>query len=96
MSSPVKKDGGLTPQAVDDIMAKSVAMVKRLMNHAENNPIVSVKDVREVRATTKLGLEVVDKATTDPFFMANMVKNMPKDKLATLNDWIHQTKRMGK
>ena len=95
MSSP-SSEPALSPATVEHIMDSSVKMVKKLMDYAEKNPIISTKDVREVKGAIELGLKVVDKATTDPFFMAHMVKNMPKDRINTLNEWIHQTRRMGK
>lgn len=94
MSSPVGKH--LDPNDIDEVMGGSIKLVKRLMKHAQENSIVSVKDVREIRSTAKLCIEVMDKATTDPFFMAHIVKNMSKERLSALNEWIHQTRRLGK
>lgn len=92
---PVKSKN-LNANAISELADGMIASAKRLMKHANKHPIVTSRDVGEIRATTKLCLDLVNKSTTDPMFMAHIVKSMTPDQLSALNDWIHENKRMGK
>ena len=94
MKSRSAKDN--TFNDISDLASGTARLARRLLEHAETHPIASANDVRELRSTTKLCLEVVSKSTTDPAFMAHTLKDMDRDQKSLLNDWIHQNARMGK
>ena len=73
-----------------------VTLTQKLVNHAEKHPMVSNRDVSEVKGVAKLALEVSSQLTSDPFFMAKIVEDMPKEKVSALNEWLHLNKTMGR
>lgn len=86
----------ISTENVKKISESVIEAVDRMMQHVNSQPILNHRDLSETRASAKLGLEVVEKMTTDPFLMANIVKNMSDDRVSTLDDWILATKRLSK
>ena len=73
-----------------------VELTQKLVNHAKNHPMITNRDVGDVKSITKLALDVTSQMTSDPFFMAKMIEGMSKDKVSSLNEWLRHNKTVGR